>query len=202
MQSKLPADKKWQNNTFLSALKTGVASGELVQNKASYKLSADFKKKISKPAPAPKKKPVAKKAAEGSKKKSVASKKKLVKKVTAASEDKPKAVVKKVTKKKTPTEKKAPTEKKEKKVSAEKKTKTAKPAAEKKKVRPFSLVCSFVCLFVRISNPLTSLVALTQVEPKKKAATVKKAAAPKKVCYCENRRVCNSVLSFSQAISN
>jgi linker histone H1 and H5 family len=33
MQSKLPADKKWMNNQFLTALKSGVAAGEFVQNK-------------------------------------------------------------------------------------------------------------------------------------------------------------------------
>ena len=48
MQSKLPADKKWANGIFLNALKTGVANGDFVQNKNSYKLSADFKKKLAK----------------------------------------------------------------------------------------------------------------------------------------------------------
>ena len=56
MLAKMTADKKWQNATFLAALKSGVASGELVQTKQSYKLSADYKKKLAKPAPAPKKK--------------------------------------------------------------------------------------------------------------------------------------------------
>jgi hypothetical protein len=45
MQASLPQDKKWANGTFLSVLKTLVTSGDLVQLKGSYKLSADFKKK-------------------------------------------------------------------------------------------------------------------------------------------------------------
>merc|ERR1712117_321816 len=45
MQVNLPADKKWLNSVFLNTLKAGVASGDFVQNKGSYKLSADFKKK-------------------------------------------------------------------------------------------------------------------------------------------------------------
>jgi histone H1/5 len=48
MQEHLPKDKKWLNATFLNALKSGVAAEEFVQIKNSYKLSADFKKKISK----------------------------------------------------------------------------------------------------------------------------------------------------------
>jgi histone H1/5 len=35
MQSKLPTDKKWINNLFLSSLKSGVAAGEFVQVKVS-----------------------------------------------------------------------------------------------------------------------------------------------------------------------
>ena len=46
MQDRLPKDKKWMNATFLSALKSGVASGDFVKVKNSYKLSADFKKKV------------------------------------------------------------------------------------------------------------------------------------------------------------
>ena len=52
MQANLPADKKWMNATFLSALKKAVADGDLVQTKASYKLSPAYKakaKKASKP---------------------------------------------------------------------------------------------------------------------------------------------------------
>lgn len=48
MQSKLPAEKKWANAIFLNSLKSGVAAGDFVQNKNSYKLSADFKKKLAK----------------------------------------------------------------------------------------------------------------------------------------------------------
>ncbi|KAI2490188.1 Domain in histone families 1 and 5 [Fragilaria crotonensis] len=44
MQSKPPKDKKWFNYTFLQALKSGVTSGDFIQLKNSYKLSADFKK--------------------------------------------------------------------------------------------------------------------------------------------------------------
>lgn len=33
MQAKMPKDKKWMNAMFLTALKTGVASGDFVQNK-------------------------------------------------------------------------------------------------------------------------------------------------------------------------
>jgi histone H1/5 len=33
VQAKLPADKKWQNTTFLSSLKAGVTSGDFVQTK-------------------------------------------------------------------------------------------------------------------------------------------------------------------------
>ena len=51
MQANLSKDKKWMNATFLSALKKMVADGDLVQNKNSYKLSADFKKKASKRRP-------------------------------------------------------------------------------------------------------------------------------------------------------
>lgn len=35
MQAKLPKDKAWQNNVFLSSLKASVASGALIQNKVS-----------------------------------------------------------------------------------------------------------------------------------------------------------------------
>mmetsp|Transcript_13504 Transcript_13504/g.19319 ORF Transcript_13504/g.19319 Transcript_13504/m.19319 type:complete len:120 (+) Transcript_13504:59-418(+) len=47
MQGALPSDKKWANTTFLTALKTGVASGDFVKVKGSYKLSQDFKKKLA-----------------------------------------------------------------------------------------------------------------------------------------------------------
>ena len=38
MQAKVAAtDKKWQNAVFLKSLKAGVANGDFVQNKNSYK---------------------------------------------------------------------------------------------------------------------------------------------------------------------
>ena len=48
MQAKLPKDKVWQNAIFLKTLKSMTAAGDLVQVKNSYKLSADFKKKVTK----------------------------------------------------------------------------------------------------------------------------------------------------------
>lgn len=45
IQASLPQDKKWANGMFLSILKSMVTSGDLVQTKGSYKLSAEFKKK-------------------------------------------------------------------------------------------------------------------------------------------------------------
>jgi histone H1/5 len=68
MQEKLPKDKKWMNATFLSSLKKGVADGEFVQIKNSYKLSADFKKALTKKAAPPKKKAAPKKATTTTKK--------------------------------------------------------------------------------------------------------------------------------------
>merc|ERR1711935_125969 len=63
-QGNLPSDKKWINGTFLKVLKAGVASGDFVQIKNSYKLSPDFKKKLNKKTPAaPAKKTAAKKKA-------------------------------------------------------------------------------------------------------------------------------------------
>lgn len=97
MQAKLPKDKKWQNATFLSALKAGVEKGELVKNKNSYKISAEYKKKLksSKPAVAkttkPKSKAVAaKKSAKKTVKKATKAKapKKSAQKTTTASKKK------------------------------------------------------------------------------------------------------------------
>jgi histone H1/5 len=51
----MPADKKWMNTTFLKALRDGVAAGDFVQVKGSYKLSAKAKS-AGKPKKAPKKK--------------------------------------------------------------------------------------------------------------------------------------------------
>ena len=42
MQANLAQDKKWANATFLTVLKAGVANGDFVKIKGSYKLSADF----------------------------------------------------------------------------------------------------------------------------------------------------------------
>merc|ERR1712194_742827 len=63
MQAKLPKDKKWKNGMFLMALKNGVASGDFVQIKNSYKLSPDFKKNKAKASSASKKKVATKKKA-------------------------------------------------------------------------------------------------------------------------------------------
>jgi len=70
MQARLPADKKWLNKSFLTALKKAVDDGDLVQSKSSYKLSADYKKKSAN-VPGPKKKaaPEKKSALEKKKKK-------------------------------------------------------------------------------------------------------------------------------------
>ena len=56
-----PTDKTWLNATFLKALKDGVKVGDFTQVKNSYKLSAEYKKKVAtalKPKKAPKKKVV------------------------------------------------------------------------------------------------------------------------------------------------
>lgn len=72
MQASHPQDKKWANGIFLSVLKSMVASGDIVQTKGSFKLSASFKKKRTdalkpkkpkKKAEAPKKKATPKKIA-------------------------------------------------------------------------------------------------------------------------------------------
>ena len=101
MEANLPKDKKWQNATFLSSLKTGVEKGEFLKNKNSYKLSADLKKKLKGSSAAPKPATKAKAAAKKKTvKKAAPSKKKTVKKTvkkTAA-----KKTVKKTTTKKKP----------------------------------------------------------------------------------------------------
>ena len=113
MQAKLPAGKTWKNATFLLALKNGVASGDLVQNKNSYKLSAEFKKKT----------------ADALKPKKTVGKKKAAPKATK------KKPVKKVSKKKSTTKKAAPKKKTapKKKVVTKKKTASKKKSATKKK---------------------------------------------------------------------
>merc|ERR1719188_2521355 len=87
MQAKLPKDKKWKNGMFLLALKNGVTSGDFVQNKNSYKLSADFKKKRAKASAVTKKKVTTKKST----KKTVAKKKSSSKKKTATKKKSSKA---------------------------------------------------------------------------------------------------------------
>jgi len=64
MQENMAADKKWLNGMFLKALKDGVAKGDLIKEKASYKLSAAAKAKAAaKKKAAPKKSLPKKKAA-------------------------------------------------------------------------------------------------------------------------------------------
>merc|ERR1711935_821607 len=106
MQGNLPSDKKWINGTFLKVLKAGVASGDFVQIKNSYKLSPDFKKKLNKKTPAaPAKKTAAKKKAPA--KKASAKKKAPAKKSTGkATIKKAKSATKKVAAKKTTATKK------------------------------------------------------------------------------------------------
>lgn len=81
MQEKM-GDKKWQNATFLSALKSGTEAGDFIKTKNSYKLSADFKKKTvaaakKKSAPPKEKKEKAEKP-----KKATSAKKKTTEKVS------------------------------------------------------------------------------------------------------------------------
>jgi len=100
MQSSLPSDKKWANRVFLTALKSGVAAGDFVQVKASYKLSPNYKKKLAdglKPKK-PKKKAAPKKKRSSVKK--VAPKKKAApKKKSAPKKKTTKKSAKKTTKK-------------------------------------------------------------------------------------------------------
>ena len=74
MQASLPSTKKWGNTTFLTALKSSVIAGDLLQVKGSYKLSPEFKKKIA-DAAKPKKKAAPKKTAAPKKKKAAPKKK-------------------------------------------------------------------------------------------------------------------------------
>ena len=93
MKENLPKDKKWVNGMFLKALKAGVASGEFVQVKSSYKLSPEFKKKAAK-KDAPKKKAPAKKT---SAKKKTATKKTATKKTATKKSATKKTAAKKTT---------------------------------------------------------------------------------------------------------
>mmetsp|Transcript_13941 Transcript_13941/g.15271 ORF Transcript_13941/g.15271 Transcript_13941/m.15271 type:complete len:144 (+) Transcript_13941:418-849(+) len=99
--------KEIKNHILNAALKKGVADGKLVMVKASYKVSADTKKALTKKA-APKKKAAApkKKKATATKKKKTAPKKK------TASKKKKTTGTKKKTVKKTATKKKAAPKKK------------------------------------------------------------------------------------------
>jgi histone H1/5 len=134
MQANLPKDKKWLNATFLTALKNGVAAGELIKVKNSYKLSAEFKKAATKkataaakPKAAPKKKTTAKKSAP--KKKAATAKKTTTKAVTKKAAPKKAATAKKAAPKKA-APKKAATAK-----ATTKKTKTAPKAAAPTKAK-------------------------------------------------------------------
>ena len=106
--SSLPALKKYLNlapdkNRFLNAaLKSGVASGALVQNKGKYKVS-QAAKAAAKKAAKPKKKAAPKKKKAAPKKKKAAPKKK---KATKKKPAKKKAAKKKAPKKKKATKKK------------------------------------------------------------------------------------------------
>ena len=104
MEANLPKDKKWQNATFLSSLKTGVEKGEFLKNKNSYKLSADLKKKLKGSSAAPK--PATKSKA--------ATKKKTVKKAAPSKKKTAKKAVKKTAAKKTVKKKPAATKSKKK----------------------------------------------------------------------------------------
>ena len=125
MQSELTSDKKWMNTTFLSALKSLVAAGDLIQVKNSYKLSPDFKKKRAASLKAkPKAKPKAKKATTTISKKKTAPKKKSAPKKKTAPKKKSAPKKKVISKKKTTTKSKAKPKAKAK--STKKKTATKK----------------------------------------------------------------------------
>jgi len=99
MQASLPSGKKWANTVFLTALKSGVAKGDFIQVKGSYKLSPELKKKLANAAKptVPKKKAAPKKKKMAPKKKAAPKKKTASKKVTKKS--KTKTTKKKSTKK-------------------------------------------------------------------------------------------------------
>mmetsp|Transcript_18785 Transcript_18785/g.27154 ORF Transcript_18785/g.27154 Transcript_18785/m.27154 type:complete len:152 (-) Transcript_18785:529-984(-) len=120
MQANMPSDKKWLNATFLTALKSGVAAGDLIKVKNSYKLSPEFKKKRIEAA---KPKKVAPKKKAASKKKTAPKKKAAPKKKVAP-------------KKKATTKKSAPKKKATAKKSAPKKKTSTKKSATKKKTTP------------------------------------------------------------------
>ncbi|CAJ1925111.1 unnamed protein product [Cylindrotheca closterium] len=125
LQGNLPKDKKWINGTFLKVLKTGVANGEFVQIKNSYKLSPEFKKKVTKKPAAVAKKTTTKKAPA---KKAAPKKKATAKATTKKAKSAPKK--KATATKKAPAKKAAP-----KKKTAAKKTATKKKSATKKSAK-------------------------------------------------------------------
>jgi histone H1/5 len=168
MQDKLPKDKKWQNATFLKSLKDGVAAGDFVQVKNSYKLSADFKKKALKAAkdakkedkpnkktPATKKKTTTKKSTTAKKskaKKATSTKKKTVTKKKPASKTAKKTTAKKPAKKTTakkPAAKKAA-------ASKPKKASTKKVCATRLVVTPYCLTIENTDFFLYLSFPQTA----------------------------------------------
>lgn len=111
MKSTLPAEKKWLNATFLAALKSMVASGELQKVKNSFKLPTTLKtnKKAAVPSKLKKKVPLKKKPAP--KKKTLPQQRMVTKKKPV-----PNKVVTKKEKKTTPEPKakaKSPTKKKQ-----------------------------------------------------------------------------------------
>jgi histone H1/5 len=135
MMDHLPADKKWINATFLTALKNGVASGEFLKTKSSFKLSADFKKSLTKKS-APKKAAPKKDATKTTEPKKKAT---TPKKATAkATTKKTKSAPKKAAPKKTESKKTAPKKSAPKKESTKKapKKKAAPKKAEPKKAEP------------------------------------------------------------------
>ena len=150
MQEHLPKDKKWLNATFLASLKAAVASGDLVQVKNSYKLSADFKKKA------------AKKASAAEKPKKATPKKK------AASTAKKTAVKKSGEKKSAP--KKTIGEKK----TATKKTATAKATTKKAKTAPKKAAAGEKKKVAAPKKKAATAEKKKTTAPKKKAATTEK----------------------------
>ena len=47
VEANLPKGKTYQNGTLLKVLRDMVSSGDLVKTKGSYKLSAEYKKKLT-----------------------------------------------------------------------------------------------------------------------------------------------------------
>mmetsp|Transcript_27889 Transcript_27889/g.55913 ORF Transcript_27889/g.55913 Transcript_27889/m.55913 type:complete len:159 (+) Transcript_27889:51-527(+) len=120
-------DMSWKNSVFLTTLKKSVAGGDFIQIKNSYKLSPEYKKKLTdalKP-----KKPKKKAAPKVAPKKKAAPKKKSAPKKSASK--KASAKVKKTTKK--ITTKKGSSKKTKKTINA--KTTKAKKSTPTKKVK-------------------------------------------------------------------